>query len=125
MKLGCKRSHNKRKKQPFGQDVPPTPSNNPQPGEKIKLNEFYWRYGSDVVVTKAPGWGEVVLAELTQAFDKADIADFFPLMTLTEQRLGFRPRWGTFDAAFDGWYAYDVFHREEDPEAFAAVPFSE
>ena len=46
-------------------------------------------------------------------------------MEVTEQRLGFRPRWGTFDAAFDAWYVYAHFHRDEHPEAFAAVPFSE
>jgi len=39
--------------------------------------------------------------------------------------LGFKPRFGTFDAAFDAWYVYDFFHRNDDPDAFAAVPFSE
>jgi hypothetical protein len=58
----------------------------------------------------------------------------------TEQRLGFRPRFATFDAAFDAFYVYDYFHRGSDePNAldimsdmaaymstgFAAVPFSE
>jgi len=46
-------------------------------------------------------------------------------MALTEQRLGFRPRWATFDAAFDAWYVYAYFHRDADPTAFAAIPFSE
>jgi hypothetical protein len=78
-----------------------------------------------VVAAKVPGWGEMVLAELTQTFDQADVSYFFPLMTVTEQLLGFRPRWAAFDAAFDAWYVYDYFHREEDPAAFAAVPFSE
>ncbi len=78
-----------------------------------------------MVVAKVPGWGELVLAELTQTFDQADISYFFPLMATTEQRLGFRPRFATFDAAFDAWYVYDYFHRDDDPAAFAAVPFSE
>jgi hypothetical protein len=124
-KLGCKRRHNRKKKQPLGQDPPATPTTNPQPGEKIPFGEFYWGYGSGVVVAKVPGWGELVLAELTQTFDQADVSYFFPLMTVTEQRLGFRPRFATFDAAFDAWYVYAYFHRDEDPEAFAAVPFSE
>ena len=124
-KLGCKRRHNKKKKQPLGQEAPPTPKTNPQPGENFKFGDFYWGYGSGVVVTKVPGWGEIVLAELTQPFNQADVSYFFPLMSVTEQRLGFRPRFATFDAAFDAWYIYDYFHRNDDPVAFAAVPFSE
>jgi hypothetical protein len=77
------------------------------------------------MVAKAPGWGELVIAELTQTFDQADVTYFFPLMAVVEQRLGFRPRFATFDAAFDAWYVYAYFHREDDPAAFAAVPFSE
>jgi len=42
-------------------------------------------------------------------------------MSHTEKRLGFRPRFGSFDA----FYVYEYFHRTNDPEAFAAVPFSE
>ncbi len=124
-KLGCKHRHNKRKKQPLGQDAPPTPASYPLPAESCKFGDFYWGYGSGVVVTKIPGWGEMVLAELTQPFDHADVSYFFPLMSITEQRLGFRPRFATFDAAFDAWYVYDYFHRDDDPAAFAAVPFSE
>jgi hypothetical protein len=124
-KLGCKRRHNQKPKQPLGQEAPPTPTTNPQPAEHVKLGEFYWGYGSGVVVAKIPGWGELVIAELTQTFDQADVSYFFPLMTVTEQRLGFRPRFATFDAAFDAWYVYAYFQRDDDPDAFAAVPFSE
>ena len=31
-------------------------------------------------------------------------------MAQTEQRLGRRPKFGTFDAAFDAWYVYAYFH---------------
>jgi hypothetical protein len=34
--------------------------------------------------------------------------------------LGFQPRFGTFDA----WYVYNYVRREDDPDAFAAVPYS-
>jgi hypothetical protein len=73
-----------------------------------------------------PNWGEVVLAELTQPFDCADVSYFHPLMQKTEQRLGFRPRFGAFDAAFDAFYVYEHFHPESDNwrDGFAAVPFS-
>jgi hypothetical protein len=89
------------------------------------VGEFYWGYGSGTVVAKIPDYGEFVIAELTQTFDKSDVSYFFPLMQKTEQILGFQPRFGTFDAAFDAWYVYDYFHREDDPDAFAAVPYSE
>jgi hypothetical protein len=123
-KLGCKRSHNRRT---AGSEPQPssTPTKNPIPAKDRAIGEFYWGYGSGVVVSKVPGWGEFVLAELTQTFDKADATYFFPLMALVEQRLSCKPRFGTFDAAFDAWYVYAYFHREDDPEAFAAVPFSE
>lgn len=123
-KLGCKRRHNRRK---TGSEPPPssTPTQNPIPAKDQSVGEFYWGYGSGVVVIKAPGWGEFIIAELTQTFDKGDTTYFFPLMTTTEQRLDGKPRFGTFDAAFDAWYVYDYFHRADDPGAFAAVPFSE
>ena len=123
-KLGCKRRHNRRK---AGSEAVAInmPTKNPVPAKNQSAGEFYWGYGSGVVVTKVPGWGEFVLAELTQIFDRGDTTYFFPLMTVAEQRLGFHPRWGTFDAAFDAWYVYEYFYRQDDPGAFAAVPFAE
>ena len=115
-KLGCKRRHN--------QVV--TPAHKALPAATVPVGEYYWGYGSGLVVTKVPGWGEFVLAELTQPFDQGDVTYFFPLMHQVEQRLGGKPRFGTFDAAFDAWYVYAYFYRENDPRGgFAAVPFSE
>jgi hypothetical protein len=83
-------------------------------------------YGSGIVVTKVPDYGEFVLAELTQPFDQGDVSYFFPLMEQTEQRLGYKPPFGTFDAAFDAWYVYAYFYDENEPSrGFAAIPFSE
>ena len=121
-KLGCKRRHNQRSSK--GSEIS-TPHSNPIPATGLTVGEFYWGYGSGTVVVKVPEYGEFVIAELTQTFDQADVSYFFPLMTKTEQILGFRPRFGTFDAAFDAWYIHDYFHRDDDPEAFAAVPYSE
>jgi hypothetical protein len=99
---------------------------NPLPARQAKVGEYYWGYGSGVVVAKVAGFGEFVIAELTQPFDQADVTYFFPLMQQTEQRLGYRPRYATFDAAFDAWYVYAYFCRENDPNyGFAAVPFAE
>jgi hypothetical protein len=86
------------------------------------VGEFYWGYGSGVVATKLPDWGDVVLAELTQPFDQPDVSYFFPLMATAEKRLGFRPPYAAFDAAFDAFYVYDHFH---STGGFAAVPFVE
>lgn len=115
-KLGCKRRHNRRKSTP-------TSEGKPASGLPASVGEFYWGYGSGVVATKVDNWGEFVLAELTQTFDKGDTTYFFPLMAEVERRLGCKPRYGALDAAFDAFYVYDHFH---DPEhdGFAAVPFS-
>jgi Transposase DDE domain len=123
--LGCKRRHNRRKAGSEPEKHAATPAKNPIPVKDRAVGEFYWGYGSGVVAVKVPDWGEFVLAEMTQTFDHADTTYFFPLMAQTEQRLGFRPRWGTFDAAFDAWYVYAHFYRPQDPTAFAAIPFSE
>ena len=123
-KLGCKRRHNRRKTGSEPENLA-TPTKNPVPAKDRSAGEFYWGYGSGVIVIKAPGWGEFVLAELTQTFDKGDATYFFPLMAQVEQRLSAKPRFGTFDAAYDAWYVYAYFHRDDDPQAFAAVPFAE
>ena len=83
-----------------------------------------------MVATKVPDWGEFVLAELTQPFNQPDVSYFQPLMTATEQRLGFRPPYAAFDAAFDAFYIYEYFDQPLAPapdalHGFAAVPFSE
>jgi hypothetical protein len=116
-RLGCKRKRNA--PLPDG-----TPTRNPRPASSLKRGEFYWGYASGVVVTKLPGWGEFVLAEWTQPFDQNDLTYFFPLMRQTEDHLGYRPRFGAFDAAFDAWYVYAYFYRDADPNhGMAAVPF--
>jgi hypothetical protein len=122
-RLGCKRRRNQRTSltEPL-----PTPLDNPVPGNTVRVGEYYWGYGSGVVATKIPGWGEFVLAELTLPFNQPDVAYFHPLMADTERRLGFRPRFGALDAAFDAFYVYEHFHRDDLPlhKAFAAVPLS-
>jgi hypothetical protein len=122
-RLGCKRRRNQRASSKV---PPPTPADNPVPGNTISVGEFYWGYATGVVATKVPGWGEFVLAELTQPFDQPDVSYFHPLMADVERRLGFRPRYGAFDAAFDAWYVYEHFHRADQPleAGFAAVPLS-
>lgn len=117
-RLGCK---TRRNQQTSVSEPLSTPLENPVPANTLKVGTFYWGYATGVVATKVPGWGEFVLAELTQTFDRSDVSYFFPLMDGTTKRLGFRPTYGAFDAAFDAWYVYEYFHAE-DHEGFAAVP---
>ena len=115
-RLGCKRKHNQRSHN----ESPQTPLNDAVPASSVKVGEYYWGYASGVVATKVPGWCEVVLAELTQPFDRGDTTYFHPLMAQVKRRLGFYPPFGAFDAAFDAFYVYEAFHRAG---GFAAVPF--
>jgi hypothetical protein len=110
-KVGCKRRRNQT-----------TPAKAGKPAcQRVDRGDYYWGYASGVVATKVVGVGEFVLAELTQTFDEADISYFLPLMAQVELRLGFRPPFGTADAAYDAWYVYDYFHHPEQA-GFAAVP---
>jgi hypothetical protein len=113
-KYGCKRRSNQSSQQT------PTKEGKPVAGLGAGKDEFYWGYASGVVATKIPGWGEFVLAEMTQTFDKGDILTFFPLMEMVEQRLGFPPPFGTADAAYDSFYTYEYFH---NAGGFAAIPY--
>jgi hypothetical protein len=115
-RLGCKRRHNQR----TAQVSPSTLLKDAIPAQTLKVGEYYWGYGSGIIATKVPGWGEFVLAELTQPFNCGDTTYFFPLMADVEHRLGFRPPFAALDAAFDAWYIYEYFH---DAQGFAAVPF--
>lgn len=55
-----------------------TPTKEGKSADTISLTdkEFYWGYASGAVVTKLPDWGEFVLAEMTDTFDKADVRFF-------------------------------------------------
>jgi hypothetical protein len=117
-KLGLKRRRNLK----VTATLDATPKSNPVPFSKVSVGEYYWGYGSGVVATKVPSWGEFVLAELTQPFNKGDTTYFHPLMAATVRRLGRKPRFGAFDAAFDAFYIYEYFHQAG---GLAAVPFAE
>ena len=117
-KLGVK---SRRNKGPAASDASPsTPAAEAQPASALPVGaELYWGYASGVLVSKVTEWGEVVLAERTDSFDKSDISYFQPLLADGTRRLGFRPPYGAWDAAFDAWYVHQFFH---DAGGFAAVP---
>jgi hypothetical protein len=125
-RVGCKKRHNKGEgsgAEAAADEAPmpsaATPAKNGTPASHADVGEFYWGYASGVVTTKVPEWGEFVLAELTQPFDKGDTTYFYPLLAITAQRLGRKPRFGALDKAYDCWYVYDYFHLAG---GFAAVP---
>lgn len=118
-RLGCKRRSNQRS----GTSPDETPAAEGDPAHALGagIGEFYWGYASGIAVTKVPDWGEFVLAEMTQTFDKSDVSYFFPLMDQVERRLGYAPPNGTADAAFDAFYVYEYFHRAGGMAAVPAV----
>lgn len=117
-KLGCKKKSNQQTK-----SSDPSTDGQQKSGKKrvtqFSSDQYFWGYNSGTVATKIPGYGEFALAELTQTFDKGDTTFFLPLMTDTEGRLGFRPPFGAFDAAYEAWYVFDYFHAAG---GFAAIP---
>lgn len=113
-RLGFKSRSNQRPKRR-------TPHREGIPASRLGVGrgEFYWGYASGVAATKVPGYGEFVLAEITQPFDHSDVSYFFDLMAMVEKRLGFAPPYGALDAAFDAHYIYEYFHQAG---GLAAVP---
>ncbi len=108
-----------------------TPAGEGHPASSIlptlQEGEYYWGYASGIVVTKLKGpdeqgLAEVVLAELTQPFDRSDQSYFPPLMQRTEATLGRKPRFGALDKAYDAFYVYAYFH---EAGGFAAVPWAD
>lgn len=125
-KLGCKRRSNAHSAQNADESPPPTPTTAGLPVSTglpgLEKGEFYWGYASGVVATKVPHYGEAVLAELTQTFDRSDQSYFQPLMAQTERNLGRAPRYGALDKAFDWFLVYEYFDRAG---GFAAVPYAD
>lgn len=118
-KLGVKKRRNP---SPESLDAPATPTMDAVvPSQRRGAAEYYWGYASGVVATIVLGWGEVILAERTRPFNESDISYFWPLMRATERRLGRRPAYGAWDAAYDAFYVYEYFHAAG---GFAAVPLN-
>jgi hypothetical protein len=118
-KLGVKKRRNSA---PADGDDHPTPTSDATPANQVQIGvDIFWGYASGVVATRLPDGAEVVLAERTRPFNESDASYFFPLMAQVEARLGRRPRFGTWDTAYDAHYVYDYFHQAG---GFAAVPIN-
>lgn len=126
-KLGCKKKSNQgTATRDEETESPATPTAEGLPASvtlpKLEKGEYYWGYASGIVATKVDGYGEFVLADFTQTFDKGDATYFFPLMALTEANLGRPPKTGALDKAYDAFYVHEYFHAAG---GFAAVPWAD
>ena len=120
-KLGVKKRRNVGASDDAAADHP-APTTDATPASKLQVGvDIFWGYASGIVVTRLPDDTEVVLAERTRPFNESDVSHFRPLMAQVEARLGRRPRFGTWDAAYDAHYVYDYF---DQAGGFAAVPFN-
>ena len=120
-KLGVKKSRNSAPADTDGDDTP-APTTDAKPASRIQVGvDILWGYASGIVVSALPDGTEYVLAERTRPFNQDDITYFFPLMRQVEARLGRRPRFGTWDCAFDAHYVYDYF---DAAGGMAAVPLN-
>ena len=121
----CKLGKHRRNRAPAdadGGEQPTTPTSDAKPASQLQVGtDIFWGYASGVVATRLSDGSEIVLAERTRPFNESDISYFFPLMQQVEARLGRKPRFGTWDAAYDAHYVYDYF---DAAGGFAAVPLN-
>lgn len=117
-KLGVKSRHNRATTNDDHDH--PAPTTDAKPASQLQVGvDILWGYASGIVVTRLPDDTEVLLAERTRPFNESDPSYFFPLLAQVEERLGRRPRFGTWDAAYDAHYVHTYFH---EGGGFAAVP---
>lgn len=90
-------------------------------GTTTERKEYLWGYGTGIAAATVAGYGDVVLAEFTQPFNKADNTYFHPLYQRTVANLGHRPKNITADAAFDDW---DIYQTCADTDGIAAIPLN-
>jgi hypothetical protein len=97
-------------------------SNQVQPdGSTKKKKVSLFGYGTGVAACTDPVYGDVVLAEYTLPFNKADVSYYRPLYQRTVVATNLFPTYVTADAAYDYWYVYEtVAHRQ----GIAAIPLN-
>ena len=97
-------------------------SNQVQPdGSTKKKKVSLFGYGTGVAACTDPVYGDIVLAEYTLPFNKADVSYYRPLYQRTVVTTNLFPTYVTADAAYDYWYVYEtVAHRH----GIAAIPLN-
>jgi len=109
------RENNPREDVPHRHDPARQPRGDPdcRLGAKCRANqagrtekEFLWGYGTGLAAATDPAHGDVVLAELTQPFNRQDVTYFHPVRDQAAAHLGRAPTNVAADAAFDAWHVY-------------------
>ena len=97
-------------------------SNQVQPAGSKKVKKVsLFGYGTGVAACTDPVYGDVVLAEYTLPFNKADVTSYRPLSQRAVMATNQFPTHVTADAAYDYWYVYEtVAHRQ----GIAAIPLN-
>jgi Transposase DDE domain len=84
-------------------------SNQEQPdGSKKEKKVSLFGYGTGVAACTDPVYGDVVLAEYTLPFNKADVTYYRPLFQRAVIAANQFPTHVTADAAYDYWYVYET-----------------
>jgi hypothetical protein len=98
-------------------------TNQEQPdGSTKEKKEYLWGYGSGIATATIPGYGDVVVADLTQGFNESDVSYYLRLYIQSVAVLGRFPLHVTADAAYDAWYVYQTCaHRD----GIAAIPLNQ
>jgi hypothetical protein len=91
------------------------------PGGREPAKEYLWGYGTGLVSATDPVYGDAVLAELTQPFNRPDVTYFHPLHARAVAHLGRHPANLGADAAFDAWHVYQPY---AERGGLAAIPLN-
>jgi hypothetical protein len=84
-------------------------SNQEQPDGSKKVKKVsLFGYGTGVAACTDPVYGDVVLAEYTRPFNKADVTYYRPLFQRTVVAANQFPTHVAADAAYDFWYVYET-----------------
>jgi hypothetical protein len=71
--------------------------------------EYLWGYGTAIVSATDSRYGDVVLAERTQPFNRQDVTYFQPVHQQAVAHLGRHPTYLAAAAAFDAWSVYQPY----------------
>lgn len=90
-------------------------------GRTTVHKEYVWGYGTGLASATDPRYGDVVPAEVTQAFNKQDVTYFHPVYQQATATLGYAPVNVAADAAFDAWHVYQPAF---ETGGIAAIPLN-
>jgi hypothetical protein len=81
--------------------------------------ECLWGDGTGIAAATDPAYGDVVLAEVRQPFNRPDVTCFRPVHAQAVANLGRHPANLAADAAFDAWHVYQPYAARDGLAAIA------